>query len=103
MNLDRIKLLKQYIQEDPLDSFSRYALALELAEEDPDKAVTLLLALIKDSPDYVPTYYQAAALLLDQNRIEETKIVVAQGIKKAAQQNDHKTIKELKQLQDDLD
>lgn len=103
MNLDRIKLLEQYILEDPLDSFSRYALALELADEDQDKAVGLLLALIKDNPDYVPSYYQAASLLLDQNRIEETKIVVAQGIKAAAQQNDHKTIKELKQLQDQID
>lgn len=103
MNLERIKLLEQYIQEDPLDAFSRYALALEWAIEDPDKAIAFLLTLIKDKPHYVPAYYQAAILLMEQNRIEETKIVVAEGIKMAAAQNDHKTIKELRQLQDELD
>lgn len=103
MNLKRIKILEQYIREDPADSFSRYALALELSTEDQDKAVALLLALIKGDPQYVPAYYQAAILLLEQNRIEETKIVLAEGIKMAAQQNDHKTIKELRQLQDELD
>jgi tetratricopeptide (TPR) repeat protein len=103
MNLKRIELLEQYIREDPSDSFSRYALALEWAAEDQDKAVALLLAVIKDNPQYVPAYYQAAVLLLEQNRIEETKIVVAEGIKMAAQQNDHKTIKELRQLQGELD
>ena len=103
MNLERIKLLEQYIQEDPSDSFSRYALALEWAIEDQDKAVVLLLALIKDDPQYVPAYYQAAVLLLEQNRIEERNIVITEGIKMAARQNDHKTIKELRQLQDELD
>lgn len=103
MNLERIKLLEQYILEDPSDSFSRYALALELAIEDQDKAIALLLALIKDNARYVPAYYQAATLLMEQNHIEETKIVVAEGIKMAAQQNDHKTIKELRQLQDELE
>lgn len=103
MNLERIKILEQYIREDPADSFSRYALALELATEDQDKAVALLLALIKSNPQYVPAYYQAAILLLEQNRIEETKIILKEGIKIAAQQNDHKTIKELRQLRDELD
>lgn len=103
MNIERIKLLEQYILEDPSDSFSRYALALEWATEDQDKAIGLLLALIKENPQYVPAYYQVATLLLEQNRIEETKIVVAEGIKMAARQNDHKTIKELRQLQDELD
>lgn len=103
MNIERIKLLEQFILEDSTDSFSRYALALELADDDQDRSVVLLLALIKDHPEYVPSYYQAAALLMEQNRIEETKIVVAQGIQMAAKQNDHKAIKELRQLQDELD
>ncbi len=103
MNLERVKLLEQFIQEDPQDAFSRYALALELANEDPERATSILLALLRDNPQYVPAYYQAAKLLLDQNRIEETKIVLAEGIKMAARQNNHKTITELKQLRDELD
>ena len=103
MNQNRIKLLEQYIREDPSDPFNQYALALELASEDQDRAIALLLSLLKEKPQYLPSYYQAAVLLLDQNRIEETKIVISQGIKIAVQQNEHKTIKELKQLQEELD
>lgn len=103
MNQNRIKLLEQYIQEDPSDPFNHYALALELASEDQDRAIAILLTLIKENPEYLPAYYQAALILLDQNRIEETKIVLSQGIKVANRQNEHKTIKELRQLQEELD
>ena len=103
MNLDRIKLLEKYIQEDPSDPFPRYALSLELAHQDQNKAIDLLLKLIKDIPPYVPSYYQAAVLLLEQNRLEETKIVVEQGIKMAREMKDNKAAAELKQLQDEIE
>lgn len=103
MNLERIKLLEKYIQEDPKDPFTRYALALELAHEEQERSITLFLSLIKDMPQYVPPYYQAVIILTEQNRIEEAKIVVEQGIKMARMQNDHKAAAELKQLQAELD
>lgn len=103
MNLERIKLLEKYILEDPNDPFSRYALALELAHEDADKAVTILLALIKDNPAYVPSYYQVGVLMLEQNKYEEAKIILEQGIKNARQQKEHKAANELKQLLEELD
>ncbi|GAB1444414.1 MAG: tetratricopeptide repeat protein [Cyclobacteriaceae bacterium] len=103
MNIDRIKLLEKFIAEDPEEPFSRYALALELSHEDPNKAIAILLTLLKDKPQYVPTYYQAAVLLLDQNRLEEAKIILEQGIKTARHQNEHKAAVELKQLFEELD
>ncbi|HNP08105.1 MAG TPA: tetratricopeptide repeat protein [Cyclobacteriaceae bacterium] len=103
MNVERIKLLEKFIAEDPDDSFSRYALALELSHEDPNQATSILLALLKDKPQYIPTYYQAGLLLLDQNRLEEAKIILEQGIKTARQQNEHKAATELKQLFEELD
>jgi tetratricopeptide (TPR) repeat protein len=103
MNTERIKLLEKFIAEDPDDAFSRYALALELSNDTPNKAVTILLALVKDNPQYVPTYYQVGLLLLDQNRLEEAKIILEQGIKTARLQNEHKAATELKQLFEELD
>ncbi|MEQ8364897.1 MAG: tetratricopeptide repeat protein [Cyclobacteriaceae bacterium] len=103
MNTERIKLLEKFIAEDPDEPFSRYALALELSNEDPNKATAILLALVKDKPKYVPTYYQAGLLLLDQNRLEEAKIILEQGIKTARLQNEHKAAIELKQLFEELD
>lgn len=103
MNHERIKLLEEYIREDPSDPFTRYALALELAHDEQEKSIALFLSLIKDSPQYVPPYYQAVIILMEQNRIEEAKIVVEQGIKMARNQNNHKAASELKQLQAELD
>lgn len=103
MNIERIKQLEKFISEDPEEPFNRYALALELAHEEANKAIALLLDLIKDKPHYVPTYYQAALLLLDQNRLEETKIILAQGIKIARVQSEHKAASELKLLFEELD
>ncbi len=103
MNIERIKQLEQYIQDDPSDPFSRYALALELANDEQEKAIELLLTLIKEVPSYVPSYYQAATLLIECNRLEETKIVIEQGLLMARQQRDQKAASELKQLQDELD
>ncbi len=103
MNVDRIKLLEKYIKEDPTDPFPRYALSLELAHQEPNEAINLLLKLIKDNPHYVPSYYQAAVLLLEQNRLEETKIVIEQGIIMARNQKDNKATAELKQLQDEIE
>ncbi|MEP2669233.1 MAG: tetratricopeptide repeat protein [Cyclobacteriaceae bacterium] len=103
MNTERIKLLEKFIAEDPEDSFSRYALALEFSHDDPKKATAILLELVKKKPDYVPTYYQTGLLLLDQNRLEEAKIILEQGIKTARLQNEHKAATELKQLLEELD
>jgi len=58
---------------------------------------------VKEQPDYVPSYYQAGILLLEQNRLEEAKIILEQGIKIARQQNEHKAAAELKELFQDLD
>lgn len=103
MNTDRIKLLEKYIEEDPNEPFNRYALALELAHEEPTKATELLLHLIKEQPDYVPSYYQAAVLLLDHNRYEETRIILEKGVAIARKQNDRKAQAELKLLLEELD
>ncbi|MCB0489956.1 MAG: tetratricopeptide repeat protein [Cyclobacteriaceae bacterium] len=103
MNIERIQLLEKYIAEDPEEPFNRYALALELMHEDQPRATQILLDLIKHKPDYIPSYYQAATLLLDQNNFEEAKIVVERGLKMCHEQKDRKTANELRMLLDELD
>ncbi|HNP96077.1 MAG TPA: tetratricopeptide repeat protein [Cyclobacteriaceae bacterium] len=103
MNIERIKLLEEYIKDDPGEPFNHYALALEFMQEDQDKAVTILLKLIKEHPDYIPSYYHAANLLLEQNRLEEAKIVAERGIQICRKKNEHKAANELKSLYDEMD
>ena len=103
MNLERVKELEKFIAEQPGDPFGRYALALEWMGEDPAQAASLLLHLIGDCPQYVPSYYQAALALLDINRMEEAKIIIQKGIETARRCNDQKTATELRSLAEELD
>ena len=103
MNLARLKQLEKFVEEDPTDPFNKYALALELANEDPSRALALLTDIIKLTPGYVPTYYQAANLFLEQNRLEEARIVIEKGILAARQAKEFKTVTELKSLLEELD
>ena len=76
--------LQRFLQENPKDSFSRYALALEYAKSDRnDEAVRELETVIRNDPDYVATYYQLGQiyqkLVLDDEaeKTYRTGIVVA--------------------------
>jgi len=42
-------------------------------------------------------------LLIEQNRIEEAKIVLERGVIMCRQSNEHKTLRELKSLAEELD
>ncbi len=103
MNRARLIQLEKFVEEDPTDPFNKYALALELANEDQSRALALLTDIIKISPSYVPSYYQAANLFLEQNRLEEARIVIEKGIVAAHQAKEPKTIAELKSLLEELD
>ena len=103
--LDRIKLLEQFIKEDPSDPFNYYALALEYAKIHEEKALDIFIQLITDHRDYLPTYYQLAKLYEQLGRKESALNAYNEGILIARQQKDFKTQQELaaglEQLNDD--
>ena len=95
MNTDRIKRLEKYIQEDPLDPFNRYALAMEYYDDVPDQALELLKRLIEHHPDYLPTYFKAAHLLWEFEEWDLADGIFQKGIQLAKDQNDQKALGEL--------
>src|SRR5687768_13563183 len=103
--LDRIKLLEGFIKEDPSDPFNYYALGLEYAKKDENKALEIFKQLITDRGDYLPTYYQLAKLYEHAGQKESALITYHEGILIAKQQKDFKTQQELaaglEQLNDD--
>jgi|SRR6478736_6697186 len=101
MKSDRIKMLEQFVVEDPADPFNHYALALELAKSDRQKAKEVFDQLITKYPDYVPTYYQAALLYLDLSLNEEATMLIEKGIVQAKKQNNLKAANELRSLLDE--
>ena len=57
--MNRIEILTGFLQQDPNDSFSRYALALEYIKADrPDDARREFETVLANDPAYVATYYQ---------------------------------------------
>jgi len=103
MNSDRIKMLEQFVAEDPTDPFNHYALALELTKSDKQKAKEVFDKLISTNPDYVATYYQAALLYLELSLNEEAMIIIERGIAQAKKQTNLKAANELRSLLDEID
>jgi len=93
--LQRIKLLERFIKEDPSDPFNYYALGLECAKQDEQKALDIFIQLIVDHRDYLPTYYQLAKLYEQVGQRERALTTYNAGILIAKQQKDFKTQQEL--------
>ena len=94
--MSRIDALKQFLEEDPNDSFSRYALAMELTKlERYDDAISEYRTVVANDPDYVATYYQLAKTLESQGLIDEARETYRTGITVATRIGDAHTREEL--------
>ncbi len=99
---DRIKQLEQFITEDPDDPFNYYALGLELLRIDQYHALDIFKQLSKTKKDYLPTYYQLGKLYEQLGQREEAIRIISDGIIVATQQQDLKTLRELKAFLEEL-
>lgn len=103
MNSDRIKMLEQFIADDPSDPFNHYALALELIKTDRNQAKKIFDRIIREHPDYVPSYYQAALLYIELSLNEDAAKIIEDGIVEARKQNNQKAVNELRSLLDEME
>lgn len=103
MSAERIKMLEQFVAEDPADPFNHYALALELAKSDKLRAKEIFDQLMRTSPAYVPAYYQAALVYFDLLLKDEATKIIENGIGQARGQNNLKAASELRGLLDEID
>ncbi|NVK50988.1 MAG: tetratricopeptide repeat protein [Cyclobacteriaceae bacterium] len=94
-NLDRLKLLEQFAAEEPKDPFNWYALALEIQEIQPEKALIYFQKLLSDFPDYLPTYYPAAHFFAALDKLNEAKVTFEKGISLSQKLSEIKTLREL--------
>ena len=89
MDKSRIEFLQQTLEAKPDDRFARYALALELATSElPADAWPHFEYLLNHHPDYSATYFQAGKFLVQQERRDEARRVLAKGIEVAGRQGD---------------
>jgi len=94
--MNRIEILKGFLNENPNDSFSRYALALEyvkLGQE--DNALREFETVKTNDPAYVATYFQLGQLYQKLGRSHEAEKTFRTGITVAAKAGDDHTRSEL--------
>lgn len=96
MQSERIRLLKEFLKEDPQDPFPLYALAMEYVKTDPEEAAKLFNEVLERHPGYVPVYYQAAALFSELGEAEKTEEIYKKGIETAQKAGDSHALMELK-------
>lgn len=99
-HMTRIEQLKQFILDDPGDPFPRYALALEYLKMESSLARRQFEELLQHFPDYLPTYYPAAHLLIELGDAAGAASLFHRGIDIARSQANRKTEMELRQAYD---
>jgi tetratricopeptide (TPR) repeat protein len=102
MNNERIQQLIRFVQEEPGDPFNIYALAVEYMTEQPTQARPYFDDLLTNHPDYLPTYYHAAALYANQGEHEKAHALYDKGIELARKLGKQKTLLELQRAKQAL-
>src|SRR3989475_7121777 len=95
-SMNRIEILKGFLKDNPSDSFSRYALALEYVKlGQNDEAFREFEAVRNTDPEYVATYYQLGQLYQKLGRKHDAEKTFRTGITMAAKAGDEHTRSEL--------
>jgi tetratricopeptide (TPR) repeat protein len=96
MALDRIATFRTFIQRNPQDPFPRYGLAMELRTRgDLAGAAEAFDELVRDFPDYVPTYLMSGNVLAELGRRPEAIERYRRGAEVAGARGDGHAKKEL--------
>lgn len=96
MALDRIATFRTFIQRNPADPFPRYGLAMELRSRgDLEASAEAFEELVRDFPDYVPSYLMSGNVLAELGRRPEAVARYRRGVEVAGARGDAHAKKEL--------
>lgn len=96
MENSKIKTLALNLKKDPADSFSKFALALELLKlNEVSKARILFESVLKQDPQYLGVYYHLGKLYESMNLHREAVKVYRDGMEVAKLQDNQRTLSEL--------
>jgi hypothetical protein len=88
------------LADSPHDTFLRYALAMELAndENESERCLELHHGLMQDETPYVPSFFMAGQQYARLDRIEEAQQVLTEGISQAESQGDSHAAGEMREF-----
>lgn len=93
-----IKRLQAYLERDPHDTFTKFALALEYQKGNkPEKARELFEQIVEADPAYVGTYYHLGKLYEQMNATDRARETYQKGIREAQTAGDPKSLAELQE------
>lgn len=99
----RRQKLEEFLAKNPNDAFTLYGLALECVNGgDLAAAESYFRALVQCNPDYVPGYQMYAQTLAQNDRAEDAKAILQQGIQAAARSGNQHARSEMEILLSDL-
>jgi tetratricopeptide (TPR) repeat protein len=93
---NRLEILRQFVEEEPQDSFNHYALATELLKTDKAESRQIFEYLLENHSNYLATYYHLGALYVELRETELAERTYLLGIELARRLGNEKTLKELR-------
>lgn len=98
MKNNRIGQLLSFLEEDPSDSFTRFALALEyLKLEDYQAAGAHFEYILQNEPRYLGVYYHLGKLMEHIGKPDQAESLYLKGIEQAELVSDAHAAKELRE------
>lgn len=92
----RLEILQGMLSQDPANTFARYGLAMELANQGKyAEAVQQFEELIQNKPDYCAAYFHGGQTLEKAGEVEKAAAMYRRGIDAARQAGDTHTRMEL--------
>ena len=103
MSMEKIEMLKSFLNSSPEDPFLKHALALEYIKVGNEAdARSLFLEILTRDPSYIGTYYHLARLLERAGENENAKNWYEKGMLAAKQAGDRHAYNELQAAYEDL-
>ena len=100
---DRIEKLKEFLKENPNDSFVMHALGLEYVKLGDDaQAMSFFQKVLENDPAYVGTYYHLGKLYERASMFQEAAQLYQTGMLTAEGAKDRKAYNELQAAYEDL-
>ncbi len=104
MSSTRLESLLQFLEKDPDDSFTRYAVALEyISQGNPEQGIAYLEDLVERDPGYVASYQQLGYIYAEAERKEDALAVLKRGIEIARPSGDTHAMSEMQDAIDELE
>ena len=96
MATNRLEILEQMVSRDPGNTFARYGLAMEHANQgDWEQAVIEFRALLDRDNDYAAAYYHAGQALEKLGELEQARSMYEKGLQITTRKGDLHTRSEI--------